>query len=210
MSELQHLLNDGIAQLNLTLPESTLKNILLYVDYLAQWNQTYNLTAIRNKEDMIVKHVLDSLSLCPFVKGHRCIDVGTGPGLPGIMLALALPDIEFVLLDSQIKKIQFIKRVLREIPLSNVSTAHQRAQDHKPAHLYDIIITRAFSSLQNMIACTEHLRAPQGYYLAMKGLWPQDEIAQIEDRFSITVNALDVPFLQGERHVIIIHDSALD
>jgi 16S rRNA (guanine527-N7)-methyltransferase len=204
LAELDNLLKEGIAQLNIPLTQITLDRILLYVDYLAHWNQTYNLTAIKDKRDMIIKHVLDSLSLYPFLQSSRCIDVGTGPGLPGFMLALALPEIEFVLLDSQIKKTQFIRRVLREIPLDNVEVCHQRVEDHKPAVLYDIIVSRAFASLHDMIQCTAHLRAPQGYYLAMKGIWPQPEIAAIEKDYSIEVKALNVPFLQGERHVVII------
>jgi 16S rRNA (guanine527-N7)-methyltransferase len=204
LAELENFLKEGIRQLNIPLTPITLDRILLYVDYLAHWNQTYNLTAIKDKRDMIIKHVLDSLSLYPFLHGKRCIDVGTGPGLPGFMLALALPEIEFVLLDSQIKKTQFIRRVLREIPLDNVAVCHQRIEDHKPAILYDIIVSRAFASLQDMIQCTVHLRAPQSYYLAMKGIWPQPEIAAIEKDYSIEVKALNVPFLQGERHVVII------
>lgn len=204
MAELENLLKDGLTQLNIPLPQTTLDKILLYVDYLAHWNQTYNLTAIQDKRDMIIKHVLDSLSLYPFLHGTRCIDIGTGPGLPGLMLALALPEIEFVLLDSQIKKTQFIRRVLREIPLDNVEVYHQRVEDHKPAVLYDILLSRAFASLQDMIQCSAHLRAPEGYYLAMKGIWPQSEIAAIEKDHSIEVKALNVPFLQGERHVVII------
>jgi 16S rRNA (guanine527-N7)-methyltransferase len=203
-AKLESLLRDGITQLNIPLMQPTLDRILVYVDYLAHWNQTYNLTAIKDKRDMIVKHVLDSLSLYPFLHGARCIDIGTGPGLPGFMLALALPKIKFVLLDSQIKKTQFIRRVLREIPLDNVEVCHQRVEDHKPVALYDIIVSRAFASLQDMINCSAHLRAPQGYYLAMKGIWPQPEIAAIEKDYSIEVKALNVPFLQGERHVVII------
>lgn len=204
MAELETLLKDGIAQLNIPLTQVTLDKILVYVDYLAHWNQTYNLTAIKNKHDMIIKHVLDSLSLSSLLHGARCLDVGTGPGLPGFMLALALPEIEFVLLDSQIKKTQFIRRVLREIPLNNVTVCHQRVEDYKPVVLYDIIVSRAFASLHNMIQCTAHLRAPHSYYLAMKGIWPQEEIAAIEKDYSVEVKALTVPFLQGERHVVII------
>lgn len=204
MADLADLLREGVTQLDLPLSQTTLDKMLLYVDYLAHWNQTYNLTAIKDKRDMIVKHVLDSLSLYPFMHGTRCIDVGTGPGLPGFMLALALPEIEFVLLDSQIKKTQFIRRVLREIPLDNVAVCHQRVEDHKPAILYDIIVSRAFTSLPDMIRCTAHLHAPEGCYLAMKGIWPQEEIAAIEKNHSVEVKALTVPFLQGERHVVII------
>lgn len=206
LAELQRLLEDGIQQLQIPLPMARLEKILVYVDYLEHWNKTYNLTAIHSKEEMIIKHVLDSLSLYPFMQGTRCLDVGTGPGLPGFMLALALPHIEFVLLDSQIKKIQFIRRMLREIPLNNVSVCHERVEHHKPTQLYDMIVSRAFASLQDMIECTAHLRAPKGYYLAMKGLWPVDEIAQLPSNFSVDVKALSVPFLDAERHVVIIKE----
>ena len=204
MAELDNLLKEGVTELNIRLTQITLDKIWLYVDYLTHWNNTYNLTAIKDKRNMIIKHVLDSLSLYPFLHGTRCLDVGTGPGLPGFMLALALPKIEFVLLDSQIKKTQFIRRVLREIPLDNVEVCHQRVEDHKPTLLYDIIVSRAFASLRDMIQGTAHLRAPQGYYLAMKGIWPQEEIAAIEKNYSVEVKALNVPFLQGERHVVIM------
>ena len=204
LAELDNLLKEGVTELNIRLTQITLDKIWLYVDYLTHWNNTYNLTAIKDKRNMIIKHVLDSLSLYPFLHGTRCLDVGTGPGLPGFMLALALPKIEFVLLDSQIKKTQFIRRVLREIPLDNVEVCHQRVEDHKPTLLYDIIVSRAFASLRDMIQGTAHLRAPQGYYLAMKGIWPQEEIAAIEKNYSVEVKALNVPFLQGERHVVIM------
>lgn len=206
LAEFQGLLEDGIQQLQIPLSTATLEKILLYIDYLEHWNKTYNLTAIKDKHDMIVKHVLDSLSIYPFMQGTRCIDVGTGPGLPGFMLALALPQIEFVLLDSQIKKTQFIHRVLREIPLNNVSVCHERVENHQPAQRYDIIISRAFASLQDMIQCTAHLRAQKGYYLAMKGLWPVDEIASLSPDFAIEVKALNVPFLEAERHIVIIKE----
>lgn len=210
LAELQSLLEDGIQQLQIPLSPTILEKIHVYVDYLAHWNKTYNLTAIHSKQDMIVKHILDSLSVYPFMHGARCIDVGTGPGLPGFILALVLPQIEFVLLDSQIKKTQFIRRVLREIPLHNVSVCHERVENHRPTQLYDIIISRAFASLQNMVQCTAHLRAQNGYYLAMKGLWPVDEIAQLSPNFSVEVRPLNVPFLEGERHIIVIQDNGIN
>ncbi len=196
------LLVEGIQQLQIPLSMDALEKIRVYLDYLAHWNKTYNLTAIKNQEEMIVKHVLDSLSAYPFVQGKHCIDVGTGPGLPGLILALALPEIKFVLLDSQIKKIQFLRRVLREIPLENVHVCHERVENHRSS--YDVILSRAFASLSDMIQDTAHLLAPSGYFLAMKGLWPIDEIASLPDRFSVTVHPLSVPFLNAERHAVLL------
>ena len=119
MAELDNLLKEGVAQLNIPLTQITLDRILLYVDYLAHWNQTYNLTAIKDKRDMIIKHVLDSLSLYPYLQGSRCIDVGTGPGLPGFMLALTLPEIEFVLLKINRLKFCFPVKVVDRVGLGN-------------------------------------------------------------------------------------------
>ncbi len=205
LSELSSLLQQGVEQLKVPYDASALENMLLYIDYLDRWNQTYNLTAIRDKKEMVIKHILDSLALYPFIQGNRCLDVGTGPGLPGVILALALPQIEFTLLDSQIKKAQFIKRVLRELPLDNVTVCHQRVEDHHPELLYDVIVSRAFASLADMIKGTMHLRSSHGYYLAMKGVYPQEEIAAIESyHFSIEAEPLHVPFLTADRHVVII------
>jgi 16S rRNA (guanine527-N7)-methyltransferase len=205
LSELFSLLQQGVEQLKVPCDASVLENMLLYIDYLHRWNQTYNLTAIRDKKEMVIKHILDSLALYPFIQGNHCLDVGTGPGLPGLILALALPHIEFTLLDSQIKKTQFINRVLRELPVANVRVCHERVENHRPEVLYDVIVSRAFSSLDDMIKGTTHLRAPEGHYLAMKGVYPQEEIAAIESyHFSIEVEALQVPFLTAERHVVII------
>lgn len=199
------LLVNGVDQLGLSLPPGGIDKLQDYVALLARWNQAYNLTAIRDPEQMITHHLLDSLAITKFIKGPRVLDMGTGPGLPGIPLAIALPDISFVLLDSNGKKTRFLVQAKSALALDNIEVVHSRVEDYRPDRVFDTITARAFAALATMVGRSHHLCAPGGQYLLMKGRMPKDELGAVPGDFVVqdTV-ALQVPGVDGERHLIII------
>ncbi len=173
-----------------------------FVQELNRWNQTYNLTAVRDPAEMIPRHLLDSLSALPFVRGERVLDVGCGAGLPGFPLAIALPATRFVLLDSNAKKQRFVEHVIRTLKLDNVESAHTRVEQYHAAP-FDTIICRALTTLTEFIAGAEHLLAPGGRLVAMKGRLPEAEIKALPAGWEATVQQrVTVPGLDGERHII--------
>lgn len=192
-------LEEGLKQFSLT---SLLQPLSDYLLLLHKWNATYNLTAIRSLEEMVYKHALDSLAIIPWLKGSKIIDVGTGPGLPGIPLALAQPEIEFVLLDSNGKKTRFLKEVKGQLDLKNLEIVQSRVETHHPIQKFDTVISRAFSSLKQMVDWTQHLIAPEGRWLAMKGRIPTEELALILKPYQ--VQSYEVQGITGERCCILI------
>jgi 16S rRNA (guanine527-N7)-methyltransferase len=176
------------------------------VDYLAllrKWNKVYNLTAIRDEQEMFVKHLLDSLAVAPFIDSERLIDVGTGGGLPGIPLAILFPERQIDLLDSNSKKTRFLIQAKAELGLQNTQVFHMRVEDYQPENLYDGVVSRAFASLDDMLHWTGHLLKEEGYWWAMKSQKTQDELAQLPNFARITqVFELQVPHLQAERTLI--------
>lgn len=196
----------GIAQLGLEVPPEARARLLAYVALLAKWNRVYNLTAVRKPEEMIPRHILDSLAVAPFVHGTRVLDVGTGAGLPGIPLAVVLPDRHFVLLDSSAKKIRFVTQAIAELGLANAQAVQSRVQDFRPVRLFDTVVSRAFASIASMVEAAAHLCSEQGRLLAMKGAYPQAELEAVPAGFKITdVQALRVPGLEdAQRHVVCI------
>ncbi|BBN60689.1 16S rRNA (guanine(527)-N(7))-methyltransferase RsmG [Hydrogenovibrio marinus] len=176
------------------------------VDYLAllrKWNKVYNLTAIRDEQEMFVKHLLDSLAVAPFIDSERLIDVGTGGGLPGIPLAILFPERQIDLLDSNSKKTRFLIQAKAELDLQNTQVFHMRVEDYQPETLYDGVVSRAFASLDDMLHWTGHLLKENGYWWAMKSQKTQDELAQLPNFARITqVFELQVPHLQAERTLI--------
>ncbi len=186
------------------------EKFLAYLKLMEQWNRVHNLTAIRDPKEMIMLHIIDSLSIRPFVHGKRCIDVGTGAGLPGIPLALVHPEKEFVLLDSNNKKAAFLRQVVLDLHIKNVEVIHGRVEDYKPQHCFDCVITRAFSSLKEMTEVTGHLACcPDGQFLAMKGVYPEEEIQQIKEPFRVmSVHALRINGLYAERHLVCLEKTA--
>lgn len=199
--KLVQLLHKGDIQLS---PEQIAK-LVNYVLLLEKWNKAYNLTAIREPEQMLVKHILDSLMVGKYLNGMRFIDVGTGPGLPGIPLAIANPDKHFVLLDSLGKRVQFLRTVIRELGLSNVEPVLTRVEAYQPENKFDGILSRAFASLDDMVTWCEHLRAPAGAFYALKGVENSEEIIAIQDRYTdCVVYPIAVPELKAERHLILV------
>lgn len=191
------------------LSTSIQEQFLAYLNLLEQWNQVHNLTAIRDPREMIMLHIIDSLSINRFLFGKRIIDVGTGAGLPGIPLALVNPNKEFTLLDSNSKKTKFITQVILELGIKNVKVEHSRVEDFHPIDCFDSIITRAFSSLKEMLFATSHLVCTEGHFLAMKGVYPEEEIQQVPDEFRVMhVHALRINGLDAERHIVCIEKVA--
>ncbi|MCP5169454.1 MAG: 16S rRNA (guanine(527)-N(7))-methyltransferase RsmG [Hahellaceae bacterium] len=197
-------LSQGIEQLGLVISAEKQQKLLDYLDLLVKWNGAYNLTAVRDPEEMLERHLLDSLSVVPYVQGPRLLDVGTGPGLPGIPLAICFPEIHVTLLDSNGKKTRFLTQAKMSLRLENVEVFYGRAEACR-SEPFDQIVSRAFSSLENMVNWTRHLLAEDGHFLAMKGLHPGEEIEHLPVGFAVkTSHRLDVPSCEGERHLIII------
>ncbi|WP_298627369.1 16S rRNA (guanine(527)-N(7))-methyltransferase RsmG [uncultured Legionella sp.] len=200
--KIEQLLNEGLAQFGLNSISTPLMHYLLL---LKKWNAAYNLTAVRDLESMINKHLLDSLAIIPWLKGNHILDVGTGPGLPGIPLAIAQPEKQFVLLDSNGKKIRFLNEVKRQLNLKNLEIVQFRVENYHPAQGFDTVTSRAFSSLDQMIHWTQHLIAKDGIWLAMKGRYPDTELDMIHQKYRVeryTVDGVD-----GERCCIIIDNT---
>lgn len=186
--------------------EQQRSQLVRYVEMLDKWNKAYNLTSVRDPMDMLVKHILDSIMVSPYLHGNRLIDVGTGPGLPGIPLAIMNPDKEFYLLDSLGKRIRFIKQVTHELNIKNVTTIQSRVEKFQPEEKFDIVLSRAFASMSDMVNWCHHLPKPQtGQFIALKGLLSQDEIEQLPEWCNvIEVKALNIPELEGERHLVTL------
>lgn len=213
MVDLNLRLEQGLAALSLAATPFQRERLLAYLALLSKWNRAYNLTAIRDPQEMVDRHLLDSLSVAPHLErrrkrhgGLRVIDVGTGPGLPGIPLALLHPDSTFFLLDSNGKKTRFLTQVKAELGLGNVTVVHSRVEDYHPEALFDVVIARAFASLADILAGSRHLLAPRGRILAMKGAVHPDELAGLPEGVSTPeVVPLTVPGLEHEaRHLISI------
>ncbi len=185
--------------------EAIQERYIRYLMLLRQWNQVVNLTAIHDINDMILLHIIDSLSILSYVNGEKVIDVGSGAGLPGIPLALALPEKQFVLLDSNHKKTRFLTQVVYELGIKNVTVVHSRCETFIPSSCFDTIITRAFASIKTMLMTTQHLLCEQGQFLAMKGNYPEQEIKDIPDGFVLlAAHRLRVNALSAERHLICV------
>lgn len=194
----------GLDALNLPLSEHQIQQLLSFIELIVKWNRAYNLTAIRNKEDMVRLHLLDSLAVAHFIRGQRVIDIGTGAGLPGIPLAIVLPEIDFTLLDSNAKKTRFVQQAILELKLKNASVYHQRVEQFHPVQAFDEIITRAFTNLSDMIELTNHLLNKKGVLFAMKGKILESEIAQVGPRYSVTTRPMHVPGINADRCLIKI------
>jgi 16S rRNA (guanine527-N7)-methyltransferase len=202
---------DGCEGLNLQLPGGACARLAAYLALLERWNRAYNLTAVRDPEAMVVRHVLDSLSILPWVEGPRVLDVGSGAGLPGIPLAIARPEYEFSLLDSNGKRTRFLTQVAAELRLNNVSVVRGRVEDYRPETLFNSIVSRAFATLADMVTDAGRLCAPAGRLLAMKGVFPDDELARLPPGYVVVgVYPLRVPSLDAERHLVHLAPASRD
>ncbi|ELH4197205.1 16S rRNA (guanine(527)-N(7))-methyltransferase RsmG [Vibrio cholerae] len=206
MNPLRVKLDALISKTSLTVTEQQREQLVGYVQLLDKWNKAYNLTSVRDPMEMLVKHILDSLVVSPHLVGERFIDVGTGPGLPGIPLAIMHPDKEFVLLDSLGKRIRFLKQVIHDLKINNVLPMQSRVEEFDPESGFDGVLSRAFASMTDMVNWCQHLPKPNGgVFLALKGVRPDDEITLLPEWCSVTdIKALQVPELEGERHLVIL------
>lgn len=192
----------GCRELGLALSDETLDRLLAYIALLARWNQAYNLTAVRDLGEMVTRHLLDSLAVAPHLAGRRIIDVGSGAGLPGIPLALAMPDRHFVLLDSNGKKTRFLVQAKAALGLENVTVVHSRVEEYRPEEPFDTVIARAFAALSDILVLCQHLLAAEGEVLAMKA--GTSEAGSVSEDFRVAeIISLNIPGLTHEqRHLI--------
>ena len=198
-------LHRGLTELGLDPQSCPCDAYIQYIDLLAKWNRTYNLTGVRDKQRMIHVHVLDSLAALPYIHGNRCLDAGTGAGLPGFILALAQPEVEWTLLDSNGKKVRFLRQLLFEMKTGNVEIVHSRAENFLSSVTYSSIISRAFGSLSAYYRAVEHLLQPGTRALALKGRLPDEELREVAGRKnSISVEELQVPGINTHRSLVIL------
>lgn len=189
----------------ISLSDQQKQQLVAYVGLLDKWNKAYNLTSVRDPQQMLVRHILDSIVVAPHLQGSRFIDVGTGPGLPGIPLAIVMPDAHFTLLDSLGKRVRFLRQVQHELGLTNITPVQSRVEAFPAEPPFDGVISRAFASLTDMVNWCHHLPGREGRFLALKGVRPDDEIAELPAGYvSDAVIKLQVPQLEGDRHLVIL------
>lgn len=198
-------LQQGLQSLQLALPDATQIQLLNYLQLLNKWNRVYNLTAIHDETQMLAKHLLDSLAVLPHLCGTQILDVGTGAGLPGLILALAHPHRQYVLLDCQAKKIRFVRQAIAELGISNVEVVTTRIEDYQPTTLFTTIISRAYTNLHHFYQHTARFCATGGCLLAMKGTYPETELSEMLGLpVHIHIVPLPIPRLAAQRHLVVI------
>jgi len=203
-TDLSSLLDDGLAAMALPLDTATCGKLLAYVTLLGKWNQVYNLTAIREPARMIGAHILDSLSVVPHLPARGALlDIGSGGGLPGIPIAAARPDLHVTMLDSVQKKTTFVRQAIGELGLTNAEVVNERIEKYQPQQSFNVIISRAYAELADFVAGAAPLLAEGGHMLAMKGVYPHEEIARLPKEFVVNeVCELSVPQIEGKRHLV--------
>ncbi len=203
MDNSRKILISGMAELNLVATETQVDLLLDFVNLIIKWNKAYNLTAIREREKMLRLHILDSLAIMPFVVTGKIVDVGSGAGLPSIPLAILLPDIQFLSLDSNSKKTRFVRQVIMELGLKNIEVIHSRVESLTQDGEFDAVISRAFSNVNDMVRMTGHLLKSTGIFIAMKGQIAELEQEKIELPYA--VDSIKVPGIDAERCVVRIN-----
>ena len=202
---LEKTLSSGLEQLGIALDAGTQQRLIDYVALLQKWNKVYNLTAVRDPENMLTQHLLDSLAVLPHICGKQVVDVGSGPGLPGIPLALANPSLDVTLLDSNHKKTTFLRQACLELGLENTTVVCERVEAWRPAERFDTVVSRAFSDLAEFARLALHLCRENGVMLAMKGIYPHEELTRLPDDVALQhVVQLQVPGLGAERHLVVL------
>ena len=201
----QEKLAEGLRKLGLDLAPEVQAQLLKFIGLLHKWNKVHNLTAIREPFKMVTHHLLDSLAVLPYISGERLVDVGSGGGLPGIPLAIEKPDLSITVLDSNHKKTGFMRQAVIDLGLKNVEVVGERVELFRPEQLFDTVISRAFSDLAEFVKLTRHLLASGGKFLAMKGVYPYEEIAALPPDIKVEeVIALEVPELGAKRHLVVM------
>jgi len=200
-------LSAGIQQAGLDISKDVQQALLDYLALMQKWNKVHNLTAVRDAGEMVTLHLLDSLVVLPHIQAKRLLDVGSGAGLPGIVLALCRPDLQVTVLDSNNKKASFMLQAKAELGIDNLQVVCKRVEEFKPDMPFDIVVSRAFSDLALFIRLTRHLCAADGMWLAMKGVYPEQELAQLEAETGLAptgIIALQVPGLDAQRHLVFL------
>jgi 16S rRNA (guanine527-N7)-methyltransferase len=200
-------LNEALPAMALDIRSEDQSRLLDYLALLGKWNKTYNLTAIHEPERMLTHHLLDSLAVLPYITADHLLDVGSGAGLPGIPLAIVRPELRVTLIDASHKKCSFMQQAAIDLRLNNITVVHGRVEDLNPAIRFHQIISRAFSELSEFVRVSAALLAPGGEWLAMKGLYPNEEIAQLKGARLKRDVKLHVPGLEAERHLIILESA---
>ena len=195
------LLIEGLHRMSLNLSHQMLDQLMVYLNLIEKWNRVYNLTAIRERDEMIKLHFLDSLSILNHVEMEHVLDVGSGAGFPGIVLAITKPELKVTVMDSVNKKTTFMQQVKSELSLTNLNVVNARVEDYQPTILFDGVITRAFSSIQNMLLMTQHTLKKNGAWLAMKSKDVKEELEAL-DQNQFTLIPLEVPFINAERYLV--------
>lgn len=203
------LLANGIAKMGLDVPQEAQEKLLAYLSLLQKWNKVYNLTAVRDSLEMVTLHLLDSLSVLPYVDTRNLLDVGSGGGLPGIVLAICKSDLQVTTIDAVQKKAIFMRQVKGELGLDNLTVVHARVENYQPAEPFDVIVSRAFSELSLFVKLTKHLLSDRGQWLAMKGHVPHEELKTLEVSLNRVI-PLNVASLDAERHLLVLEKVALE
>lgn len=202
-AELLELLHRGLIEMGQPLDRHLEMQLIRYIELISQWNKVFRLSSIHDLDAMVTRHLLDSLSILPYIKGRTIIDVGTGAGLPGIPLSIAMPDRHFCLLDSNPKKIQFLEKISQQMSLRNVHIAHRSVEEFHVEPLFESVISRSFSTLSDFLSLSQHLIKPGGQILAMKGVYPLTELQDLKSDYKLlAVHPLKIPALSAERHVV--------
>ena len=196
-------LGHGLAQLGLKLAPAACEKLLLYIDLLQKWNRVYNLTAVREPDRMLSQHLLDCLAIVPHLAGASLLDVGSGAGLPGIPVAIALPRLAVTLLEANHKKAAFLRQASIELHLDNVAVVGERAEAWQTAQRFDMVVSRALADLAEFIRLAGRFVAPGGSLAAMKGVYPYEELAQLPAGWRLEqAVSLEVPGLRAQRHYL--------
>lgn len=204
-SSLLMAFDKAVVSLDLDVSEQQKDQLINFVLLIHKWNKAYNLTSVRDPQQMLIKHIIDSIVVAPYLTKSRYIDVGTGPGLPGIPLSIMHPDKHFVLLDSLGKRVRFMKQAGFEMGLTNIEPVQSRVEQYQSDLPLDGVLSRAFASIKDMLHWCQHLVDSKGEFLALKGQYPEQEIALLPEGFEVVESVeLDIPALDGDRHLIKI------